>query len=112
MGASSPLLIGGGSTDTVAFTMLLSAGSSGSVTNRKMTGDTPPRHYNLYTSASYSTIWDHTTGVAGSMTIVGLLGLPVPIFGSATVIGFGRILASRAVPAGSYMDSLTITINY
>jgi spore coat protein U-like protein len=66
----------------------------------------------VYTSGSYSTIWDNTTGVAGSVNVVGLLGLPVLVFGSATVTGFGRILASQAVAAGSYMDSLTITINY
>jgi len=96
----------------VPFMLLLSAGASGSVTNRQMTGGTTNLPYNIYTSASYSTVWDNTTGVSGTCTITGLLGLPLLESGSASVIAYGRILALQPVSTGSYTDSLVITVNF
>jgi spore coat protein U-like protein len=97
---------------TVPFTLLLSAGNSGSVANRTLTGGSTNLPYNIYTSGSYSTVWDNTTGVSGSVTLVGLLGLPLLTYGTATQTAFGRILANQPVAAGSYTDTLTITVSF
>ena len=98
-------------TATVPYTLYLSAGS-GTVANRKMLDAGVSLPYNIYTSASYSTVWDDVTGVSGSVTITGLLGLPVLTFGTGTQVAFGRILALQPVPVGMYTDSLTITVSF
>jgi spore coat protein U-like protein len=95
---------------TVPFSIDLSAGSSGSVSNRTMTGGTTNLPYNIYTSAAYTTVWDNTTGVAGSVTITGTIGIGAQA--STTVPAYGRILASQPVATGSYTDSLIITVNF
>jgi spore coat protein U-like protein len=105
-------VLGLGATATVSYNILISAGSSGDVTNRAMTGGTPSLPYNIYTSGSYTTVWDNTTGVSGSVLLSGPLGLPVLVSGSDTKTAFGRILASQPVQAGSYLDTLTINVNY
>lgn len=105
-------LLGLGATATVPYTILISTGSSGDVTNRTMTGGAPTLPYNIYTSASYTTVWDNTTGVSGSVMLTGPLGLPVLVSGSDTKTAFGRILASQPVQTGSYADTLTITVSY
>ena len=46
------------------------------------------------------------------MTLSGALGLGVLATGMDTQTAYGRILASRAVSAGSYTDSLTITVSF
>jgi spore coat protein U-like protein len=73
------------------------AGNSGDVTNRAMTGGTPSLPYNIYTSGSYTTVWDNTTGVSGSVLLSGPLGAPLLVSGSDTKTVFGRILASQPV---------------
>jgi spore coat protein U-like protein len=97
---------------TVPFMLLLSAGASGSVTARQMTGGTNNMPYNIYTSGSYSTVWDNTTGVSGSCPITGLLGIPVLTYGSISVTAYGRIPAAQPVSSGSYTDALTITVSF
>jgi spore coat protein U-like protein len=90
--------------------LLLSAGS-GSVASRQMTGSgTLP--YNIYTNASYTSVWDNTTGVSGGVTLVGLLGLPILTYGSDTKTAYGRILSLQPVPVGSYADALIITVSF
>ena len=97
--------------ETVPYTLLLSAGS-GTITNRLMLGGGSSLPYNIYTSASYSTVWDNTTGLGGSVALTGLLGLPILTYGTNTQTAFGRILSARPVPAGSYTDSLVITVSF
>jgi spore coat protein U-like protein len=97
-------------TEVATYTLLLSAGS-GTVTNRQMTG-TASLPYNIYTSAAYATVWDNTSGVAASVTLVGLLGLPILTYGTDTQIAYGRILALRPDPAGSNTDTLIITVSF
>jgi spore coat protein U-like protein len=105
-------VLGLGATATVSYNILISAGSSGAVTNRMMTGGTPGLPYNIYTSGSYTTVWDNTSGVSGSVMLAGPLGAPVLVSGSDTKTAFGRILPLQAIPTGSYVDTLTITVNY
>jgi spore coat protein U-like protein len=105
-------VLGLGATATVSYQILISAGSSGDVSNRTMTGGTPILPYNIYTGASYTAVWDNTTGVSGSVMLSGPAGAPILVSGSDTKTAFGRILASQPVQAGSYVDTLMITVNY
>lgn len=105
-------LLGAGSTATVPYTALLSAGNSGSTASRRMTAGSANLPYNIYTSATYGTVWDNSTGVAGSVLLSGPLGVPVLVSGSDTRTGFGRIAIQQAAAAGAYGDSLVITVNY
>jgi len=93
----------------ITFVLTLNAGSSGSVTNRSMIGSTNNLPYNVYESASYTTVWDNVTGVTG---MIPLSTIGILTNGSATVYGYGRILASQPVAAGLYTDSLTITVTF
>lgn len=94
---------------SVPFTVTLSAGNSGSTANRSMSGSSASLPYNVFTNGSYTTVWDNTTGVSGSISLLGVLGL---FSGSSDLTAFGRILASQAVPAGVYTDTLVITVSY
>lgn len=89
----------------VSYRILLSGGSSGSTASRSLNnaGNTLP--YNVYTTAGYSTVWDNDTGVTGGF-LIALLGT------SATHTVYGRILAQQPAAAGSYTDTLVITVNY
>jgi spore coat protein U-like protein len=83
------------------FTVRLSAGS-GTIDQRVMTAGTSQLKYNLYTDSARTTIWGD--GVTGST--VSATGTAV------TLTAYGRIPALQNVVAGSYSDSLVITVTY
>jgi spore coat protein U-like protein len=61
--------------------------------------------YNLYTTAAHSTIWGDGTQGTGIVTItLTILNL------SRTVQVFGQVGAQQNVSAGSYSDTVTVTI--
>jgi spore coat protein U-like protein len=93
-------------TTLVPYTLLLSAGS-GTIANRKMVSGANSLPYNIYTTSSYATVWDNTTGVSGNVTVTLLLGQ-----GTDTQTAYGRILALQPVPVGTYTDTLVITVNF
>lgn len=82
------------------YKVLLSAGGSGNVAARRMTGPSAALiNYNLYTSATYLTVWDNTNGVAGT--------------GSGTdqyLQVFGLVPAQAAPTPGTYTDTITVTV--
>lgn len=76
------------------------------VTDRKMqiSGDTTKLNYALYRDATRLLNWGETDGVD---TVDGVgTGLSV----GHTV--YGRIAAEQTVPAGSYSDTITVTVSY
>ncbi|MBX6420198.1 MAG: spore coat protein U domain-containing protein [Nevskia sp.] len=91
----------------ISYRILLSAGNSGNVQDRWMASGTNRLRYNLYTDPSYSTVWDNTNGVTGTILLTLLL-----LNGSDTKIIYGNIPAQQFVPAATYTDSLLITISY
>jgi spore coat protein U-like protein len=93
---------------TVPFAVTINGGNSGSVTNRTMTGSAGNLPYNIYETASYTTVWDNTTGVNGSVTLQPGLDPST----TTTLPAYGRILASQPVAVGSYSDSLMITVSF
>ncbi len=89
-------------------TISLSPGASGSFTQRHMLpiAGGAPLAYNLYTEPGASSIWG--TGAGGSRVLTNQVDRDNPWH--ATI--FGRIPAGQNVRAGSYADSITITIEW
>jgi spore coat protein U-like protein len=94
---------------TLAFTVALSAGSSGSFDPRTMAdvvnGTRYTLNYNLYTNPGRSIVWGDGTG--GSEVVPGL-GSAVPV--SMTV--YGRVPGSQKPASGSFTDTVTATIAF
>jgi|GEM_PF-257111 len=87
----------------------LSPGLSGSFSPRNMLSGTNQLHYNLYTNLLNTTIWGDGTSGTGTVShnlLIAVLGTAVnsPVYGS--------IPAGQYVPAGSYTDTITVTVEY
>ena len=88
--------------DTPAdFTVTLSAGS-GSFAERRMSAGAAQLGYNLYTNSSRTVVW--ADGITGSGVSASGSNVNLTIY--------GRIAAGQNVPAGTYVDSLTVTVTY
>ncbi|MDF8332742.1 Csu type fimbrial protein [Novosphingobium cyanobacteriorum] len=94
-------------TSGTSYTVGLSAGngSGATVTSRKLTNGGNTLNYALYQDSARTTNWGNTPGtdtpasaVAGSS--------------ATTLTVYGRIASGQNVPAGSYTDSVTVTVNY
>jgi spore coat protein U-like protein len=87
---------------TSSFQVALSKGQ-GSFAARQLQSGANVLYYNLYTDALRSLIWgDGTVGttlVSGSGT-------------AATYTVYGRIPGGQNLPAGSYGDSITVTLDF
>ncbi len=87
---------------TSSFQVALSKGQ-GSFAARQLQSGANLLYYNLYTDALRSLIWgDGTVGttlVSGSGT-------------AATYTVYGRIPGGQNLPAGSYTDSITVTLDF
>lgn len=92
----------------VAYTISLSAGSSGSFAARKMTGTTTPMSYNLYLDGGWLTVWGDGTGGSQTKSDGYLLGVNV----TTTYTVYSKLPAKQLVAAGSYADNVMITISY
>ena len=101
--------LGSGSA-TVAGTLTLSTGSSGSYAARTMKSGTHALQYNIYASASHTqVIGDGSAGtfaLSDSGTVTA--GQVYQITGSM----YGFVPPSQDVPAGSYADSVVVTVTY
>ncbi|MCC4104480.1 Csu type fimbrial protein [Serratia ureilytica] len=85
-----------------SYTVLLSGGQSGNTASRYLQSAAGARvNYNLYTSASYATVWDNVTGVTQTATGQSVW---LPVYGMIPV---------QATPAtGAYTDTVQVTINW
>ncbi len=84
------------------FTVKLSSGG-GSYAQREMTGTSGVLDYNLYTNASRSIVWgDGTGGTSVGGGTGDNVNLPV----------YGRIPAGQNLPAGSYGDTIVVTVEF
>jgi spore coat protein U-like protein len=87
---------------STTYAIALSAGL-GTFASRVMTNGSNQLDYNLFTDSQRLTVWGD--GTSGSVTV------------SATAAGgtytvYGRIPARQNVPAGSYSDTITVTVTY
>jgi spore coat protein U-like protein len=99
-----------GSAETVSLVVSLSTGLSGSYTPRRMFSGANPMDYNLFFSTAYTQIWgDGTAGTfRGTASITPRPGNPATANGTV----YGRVPALQNVAAGSYVDSITMTVTY
>lgn len=87
----------------------LSTGNSGSYADRKMSSGANLLSYNLYKEATHTTVWGDGTGGTGIFTdniLITVLGTSV----DHTI--YGSIPAGQYVAAGSYTDTITVTVEY
>jgi spore coat protein U-like protein len=103
-------LLSGGAT-AVTLVSSYSTGASGSYALRTMLSGANTLGYNLYYDAAYTQIRGNGTG--GSLTGGATLNLS-PGTPTQTASGtiYGRITAGQDVAAGSYADSIVVTITY
>ncbi|MGE0180023.1 MAG: spore coat U domain-containing protein [Sphingomonas sp.] len=82
------------------------AGSGASFTNRRMSSGGNTLNYNLYTTAARTTVWGNGTASTGTLSGTGT--------GSAqSVTVYGRVGSGQSgVPAGSYADTVSVTVTY
>jgi spore coat protein U-like protein len=97
-------------TNGTPFTVNLNAGSSGSFAARTMSNGTDTLTYNLFTDASYGSIWGNgSTGTANVPGTGGGFATP------RTLTVAGRLLASAntgPVGAGTYTDTIVASVVY
>ena len=90
-------------------TIALSSGASGNFAQRQMlslAGGTDHLNYNLFTNASYSSIWGD--GAGSSITLTNILDKNTPW----DAVIYARIPARQNVRAGTYSDVITVTVNW
>lgn len=93
----------------VSYTISLNAGQGGSFAPRMMTDSVHNLNYNLYTDATYTSIWGNGTG--GTSTVSD--SMPILLVASSKSYSvYGRIPASQSVPTGVYSDTITVTVTY
>lgn len=92
-------------TNGTTYTVALDAGtgSGATVTTRKMTSGANTLSYSLYKDSGYATVWGASGGALVSGTGSGAAQ-------SLTV--YGRIAAQQTSIAGSYTDTVTVTVTY
>jgi spore coat protein U-like protein len=84
-------------------------GGSGDQTARELDDAGTTLSYNLYTDATYGTIWGDGGAGTGTVAVLGA-GMAAANIGTSEV--FGRILrgAAEAAPPGIYTDSVLVTV--
>lgn len=98
---------------TVNYEVRLNAGNRGSFTPRAMSAGADTLEYNLYTDPTRTTTWgDGSSGTvsqSGSLSwgLGGLYGTKTQSFTT-----YGRIFGAQFVPAGTYSDTITVTVLY
>lgn len=93
----------------VSYVISLSAGDAGSFSPRTMTGGSAPLNYNLYTTAGLTTIWGDGTSGTGTVSD-SYTALILPAIRIYTI--YGNLPALQNVIAGSYSDTITVTVTY
>lgn len=89
--------------EEVSFTISLSAGTGGSYSSRRMTSGVDQMAYNLFTSTKRIIVWGD--GSERSDVVSGR-------FQTAEIPVYGLIPARQNIPAGSYGDTIVVTISY
>jgi len=93
----------------VSWTVELSTGSSGSYATRQLRNGADSLTYNLYTTAAHTAIWGDGTGGTGVVS-----DNPFLLIGSNSVsyTVYGRLFPGQDRPAGSYSDTIVVTVTY
>jgi spore coat protein U-like protein len=84
----------------------LSRGSAPTNNPRQMVSGANRLSYNLYLDAAHTQVWGDP-----NPSQYGPIRIPF-LFSQTTVTIYGQIPAGQDVPAGSYADTVTVTLNY
>lgn len=83
----------------IGFNVSIGSGA-GTVADRRMTGGAAQLRYNLYKDATRLFVWGE--GIQGLDAIGTNVHLPV----------YGRIPGTQNIPAGIYLDSVSVTVTF
>jgi len=96
--------------DTVAYTIELSAGSSGTFAQRRMRAyGTHTLNYNIYVGASRSLVWGD--GNSGTSIFTDTF-VQTPGKSTRNYPVYGRIFSGQNPFVGTYVDSIVVTLNF
>lgn len=91
----------------LGYNISLSRGSAGSYSPRTLINGGNKLNYNVFTNPTYMTVWgDGSGGTATVSGLIGLLLLPV------NHVVYGRIPGGQNAAAGSYSDTLSVTVSF
>lgn len=90
------------------FDIMLSTGGSGSYATRQMAKGTDRLNYNVYADAARTQLW----GNGSNGTYLLRATVSGTTFFTANATGYGRIAAGQWNPAGTYTDTLVVTVTY
>ena len=94
---------------SVSYSIQLSSGTSGSFLTRRMGGGAGTLNYNLYVDPTRTAVWGD--GGAGSTTISDSYVLTA-VTNNRNYPVYGRLAAGQNAAIGSYVDSITVTVNF
>ncbi len=95
----------------VRYRVELSTGQAGSFSPRAMTNGTSQLNYNLYLNAARTRIWGDGTG--GTRVIRRRYNLPPPGSTQTDIhTVYGRVFAGQNVSVGTYLDTITVTVEF
>jgi spore coat protein U-like protein len=92
------------------YTIALNYGGTGSVANRIMVSGTNNLNYNLYVDSALTKVWNSTCGAGNNCD--GGTGAGPGAANAQPYTVYGQIPAGQNVPAGSYADTITLTVNF
>ena len=100
----------GGPADVDVTLQIGPSATSGGNAPRQMAGPAGNRmNYNLYRDSGRTQVWGQTPGV--DTATITVAGIPNAGSRSGTFVIYGRIPALQNVPAGSYSDSVQLTVS-
>lgn len=98
---------------SATYSILLSAGSSGTYSLRRMPNSSGTLAYQLYTDAAHTLVWGDGANGNGTSVVSDTRTIPAGQYGVTNYYTiYGRIPARQTVSAGTYSDTLTVTVNY
>ena len=89
------------------WTVALGTGNSSNFAPRLLVNGSQSLTYNLYTSAAYSTVWGDGSGGTGTMSGTQVVGTT-----NVSYTVYGRIPARQDMGAGTYLDTIVVTVSY
>lgn len=92
-----------------SWTIYLSTGNSTSFASRLLKSGTNSLTYNLFTTASHTTVWGDGTAGTGYVSDTELISIGNTTFNYPV---YGQLAAMQDKPPGIYADSITVTVNY
>ena len=92
-----------------SWTIALGTGNSGTYSTRQMANGSSKLSYNLYTSAAYSNVWGDGSGSTTLVNGGALLAIGTT---NTNYVVYGRIPAGQDAAAGTFTDTILITLNY